>query len=97
MLKLDEELFNDLLRNYQSNINNFKTQNSGFIVDNITPLHENDVIKFVANVLHMDDGVIDRELIDKSFSAFAIHPTIENINKQFGVHVDLIPDIVCCK
>ena len=96
-MRIDQELFEDLQHNYQENVRNFKTQNSGLLVDNVSRLNEDDLIKFIQNVLHLDnqDTYVDRKFIDQHFTNFAICPVVADSKSGYTTHVDLVPDIIC--
>lgn len=96
-MRIDNDLFSDLLDNYKQNITNFKQQNSGFIVNDIRDVTEQDVEKFINNLLHLEnsDIVIDRQFIREHFRSFGIVPVINELQKGFSMQVDLIPDIIC--
>lgn len=96
-MRIDNDLFSDLLDNYKQNIINFKQQNSGFIINDIRDVTEQDVEKFINNLLHLEnsDVVIDRQFIREHFRSFGIVPVINELQKGFSMQVDLIPDIIC--
>ena len=96
-MRIDNDLFSDLLDNYKQNIINFKQQNSGFIINDIRDVTEQDVEKFINNLLHLEnsDAVIDRQFIREHFRSFGIVPVINELQKGFSMQVDLIPDIIC--
>lgn len=96
-MQIDNKLFSDLLDNYRQNVQNFKQQNSGFIVNNVREVTEYDVEKFINNLLHLEnsDIVIDNRFINEHFKSFAIMPIIDEMQKGFAMQVDLIPDIIC--
>ena len=96
-MKIDSELFEDLQYNYQENVRNFKTQNSGLLIDNVARLNEDELIKFIQNVLHLDnqDTYIDRKFINQHFINFAICPVVAESKGGYTTHVDLVPDIIC--
>lgn len=96
-MRIDPELFEDLQHNYQENVRNFKTQNSGLLVDNVSRLNEDDIVKFIQNVLHIEDKDvnIDRKFIEQRFTNFAICPVVAESKSGYTTHVDLVPDIIC--
>ena len=94
-MRLDPNLFEDLQRNYADNVNKFKQQNSGLLVDKVSRLTEDAVIIFIQNTLHIEDGIIDRKFIEQRFINFAICPVVINSMPGYTTHVELVPDIIC--
>lgn len=96
---LDNLLYEDIQRNYQENLNNFKIQNTALIINNVKNLNEYDIIKFVddnlGKNLEESDIYIDNRFINEHFLNFAINPVIEELNKNYTIQVDIIPDIIC--
>ena len=96
-MRIDPELFEDLQHNYQENVRNFKTQNSGLLVDSTAKLNESDIIKFIENTLHLEnqDVYVDRKFVELHFTNFAICPVVVDSKSGYSTHVDLVPDIIC--
>lgn len=95
-VELDRQLFEDILYNYKNNINAFKEQNSGFVIENVKELTEFDVLKFILlNVEVENNTTIDKNFIREHFRGFAINPIVEELDTGYTNKVHLIPDIVC--
>ena len=96
---LDMNLYEDIQRNYNENLNNFKAQNTALIINNVKNLHEQDIIQFIDNtvgkLLDEHDIYIDNKFINEHYLNFAINPVIEELTKNYTIQVDLVPDIIC--
>ena len=96
-MRIDQELFDDLQANYQENVQNFKTQNSGLLVDKASRLTEDMLIHFIENTLHLEnvDLIVDRKFMEQHFNNFAICPVVADSKGGYTTHVELVPDIIC--
>lgn len=96
---LDPALYEDIQRNYNDNLNNFKLQNTALIINNIKSLQEYDIIKFIDDTIgkNLDEYnvYVDMRFINEHYLNFAINPVIEELTKNYTIQVDIIPDIIC--
>lgn len=87
---IDEQLFSDLQDLYRTNIQAFKEQNTGYLVEKIYPLTVEDIEK----VIDVDDSVIvDKRYIYEHYKNFTINPQITDVQKGFTTRIEISPDI----
>lgn len=85
---IDEQLFMELQDLYNENINLFKQQNTGYLIEKIIPLTIEDVEKVIDF-----DGLVDKKYIYEHYINFTINPQITEIQKGFTTRIEISPDI----
>lgn len=91
---IDKQLFDALQEVYKNNIEDFKKQNTGLLIENIKQLEEDEVEKVVKRALNITEDVnIDINFIKQHFSGFTVNPTITEFIRVYTISVVISPDI----
>lgn len=87
---IDERFFAELQTVYNDNINMFKEQNSGLLIEQIFPL----TIEAVAKAINApEDVLVDKNYINEHYVNFTINPHMYNVRQGYTTRVDIVPDI----
>jgi len=94
---LDSEVYELFQENWKNNINEFKNQNTGIIVNNVEKLTEDDIIKFINNtvgkLLNRKDILIDKKFIYEHYDGLAVNPITDDFKQNFTAQCNLRPDL----
>ena len=86
---IDDQLFMEMQDLYKENIELFKNQNTGYIIENVIPF----TIDKVEKVIDIDGILIDKKYIYEHYRNFTVNPQITEIQKRFTTQIEISPDI----
>lgn len=94
---LDDEVYELFQENWKNNVNEFKNQNTGIIINDIEKLTEDDIIKFVNNtvgkLLNETDILIDKKFIFNHYDGLTVNPITDEFKQNFTAQCNLRPDL----
>lgn len=94
---LDNEVYELFQNNWKDNINQFKDQNTGIIVNNIEKLSEDTILKFIDNTignqLNEQEIIVDKKFIFNHYDGLVVNPIIDEFKQNFTAQCDLKPDL----
>lgn len=94
---LDNDVYELFQDNWKDNVNQFKSQNTGIIVNNIEKLTEDIILNFIDNTLgnqlNEREIIVDKKFIFSHYNGLTVNPVVDDFKQNFTAQCNLKPDL----